>query len=135
SVNGGEVGAQAVTLSGGSNLANDAVSALLNATPGIAASSFSSVAGQCVTDNGTISLVTFSTCGSQDATGTNALLTTYANAVSDARLFANAVAARTPTLSFGAIDIPPLGNFTVNTNVPGGTTVVSTFQLRVGLLT
>jgi len=132
-VTGGEVGGQLVNLVGNTNIQNDAISAKLNANPAIRLANTATVTGECVTDSGLISLLTPSnTCGSYDATGTNALLTLYANAVKDVTNFSAFVANQTPNQAPGDVIIATGGSGTITTSVPGGLTVVVINDLEVG---
>jgi len=129
-VNGGNVAGVMVNLAA-SSVSSNALGTL-NSGIAIVMSNASSVAGTCITGGGSIVLKTGSTCAAQDTTGTNPLLSTYATASSNARLFSNQAQNLTPNQAFGSFIVPTSGSANLFTSVAGGTTVVTMADLIVG---
>jgi choice-of-anchor A domain-containing protein len=84
------------------------------------------VSGKCVTGGGTISIVTAhpAKCsGGKDTSGSDPVVTTYDNAITDANSLISALDGLTPTMSLSEIDVASGAKVTMS--FPAGTNVVA----------
>jgi hypothetical protein len=127
---GAHVGASYNIVIGGNNSSypGDVISSLFEFGPGaqIKLNNYAHVAGACVTDGGTIVLGSGATCGSQVLNASAPEITLLKDALNQEEVWDDAVNCLTPTQTIAAINLGDGKNQTINSNVPGGLSVIST---------
>ncbi|MBF6571743.1 MAG: hypothetical protein IVW54_23140 [Candidatus Binataceae bacterium] len=127
----GNFGGTTLAFGSNSKAAGDAI-ASANSGVAIKVGNYTTMSGALITGGGTISLGSGATAGSQDTSGGNAELATYAGAGPDSNSYAANLASETVNQVLPPINIAASHSQTITTALAGGLYVFQTASIKMG---
>jgi len=127
----GNFGGSTLAFGSNSKVAGDAI-ASNNSGVAITVGNYTKMSGALITGGGTISLGSGATAGSQDTSGGNAELATYAGAGPDSNSYAANLASETVNQVLAPINIAASHSQTITTALAGGLYVFQTPSIKMG---